>query len=252
METTLKNRIDEIKQQAETLISGHMNQTIIGELRQLNQDLSPEFSAVALSLEKRKLLKTRPEEFELTDFLENEKNCRERMQRPYASLKASFDEAPERTRQDPSFSQFISSIKNYRTLIDTNNDAAWKKWLRERKQESDIADAELESIKNIPKEKKGVDQYRKCKQKFYESQTLPSEQSKLEEKVQLANRLKELKDAMNLNRPPKVTAFYNKLGRDDGVQLSELDKEIYKWLKDNDDLSDLIIKRRESYPRGRW
>ena len=248
----LQDQITEIGELLAGLQSSSENKEAIEEYTLLITRLTPVCNELKLQCDTRKIIGHLPDDFMLQGLKDDEFEQYATTQSFIDIFRNSWEEVEHKARQDNnSLDNSVQSIRVLNKDLSQANRQAWDTWISELIISFEISDVELDSQEDVPGLRENIRLY---KDKAHEFQmltdTIPNDTAALEEILTIAKCLESLRGNMDFNLPKGVKTFFKQLNNSiSGNQfpLSSLTPEVIKWLTENDQLTNFVIKRKGMY-----
>lgn len=151
------------------------------------------------------------------------------------------------SRQDDSLENSRVALESLVVQLESKLDSCWKKWTEQLYSQCMVEKVILDSQREIPGSERIYDEYVELQGKFRSlAKQVPETVWPLRDLMDLKNRMEQIRGEMQLDLPENVKRFFkilNQRGRSAGVLLSEMDKDTFCWLLENDLLGQFSIER---------
>ena len=243
--TQLALEIDDLNAELDVFLAGDKNRLVIKEILAGYDDLDMSFRALESGLEERDVLVTFPELFSFDLDREKEEGARSSVAAKYEAARDVWEESRADIRQSGAISDLVNAMDEYHNLLAANSKRVWANWVNSVSREFAITDAELDSVKAVPDYKQPIENFVRGRERFVTlSQAMPRSATDVETQIKVAEGLSEIKGRLEFRLPKFVLNFYNTLDREGSFPLAHLDKKLFEWLEQKDELKNLSIRRK--------
>jgi len=151
------------------------------------------------------------------------------------------------SRQDDSLENSRVALENLVVQLESKLKSCWIKWTEQLYSQCMVEKVILDSQREIPGCERLYDEYVELQGRFKSlARQVPETVWPLRNLMDLKNQMEQIRGQMQFELPESVKRFFkmlNQRGRSAGVLLSEMDKDTFCWLLENDLLRQFTIER---------
>jgi hypothetical protein len=243
----LLQEIEELSSQLEQVIDTSEHRFAIKESELVLAIIGPLVERISRQVSERELIARLPDDMAIEQISDAELEILQGVSLNLDLLKEQWLELDYKVRQSSKLDDSRQSLDNFINLLKYNNSVHWEGWCEELLSRFDVPEVALQTQVNVP----GLDTlYRQYKSKYSQfkslTNNLPTQFASIETISTITDDLSVLVTQMDFDLPSDVKKLFealNKAFNNYQVPLSMLTPEVLKWLIEQGELDNFVVKR---------
>ena len=246
--TKLAERVAEMDQEVERGRSNHEHKVALDAYAEILNTSEPALDVIRTARRQQTVLKS-----QLT-VEEDPVSAQEQLERRQTALaclnelETAWRESDYKVKQSGEFARFTTAVKNYGRSLEQHNKKMFRSWVEETDAQVSVPEAILDLQRKVPELSDLADKYERAYNRFKDrSQSPPASAREAQELLVACEAIKASTDGMVLDLPEPVKQFFDSLksaSAADGAPLKLLNDIVLKWLDENGQTENYVIRRK--------
>jgi len=216
------------------------------------QDIYDKFSSLSerLALLQRQISSIAALPVDAPETLDLKEGFQQQISKTLASFGGYFEvwqKNKQASRQDDSLENSRVALENLVVQLEGKLESCWSKWTDQLYSQCMVEKVILDSQREMPGCEHLYDEYVELQREFKSlARQVPETVWVLRNLMDLKNKMEQVRGKMQFDLPENVKRFFkilNQRGRSAGVLLSEMDKDTFCWLLENNLLGQFSVER---------